>query len=455
MPGRNGGVGSPPTMAVGGGVAGGVIWRVRCLLFTCACTAWLAVCARESPPPSRRLTAGRLGSVRIIGTPQATDGLAFLFSSQAGWDADAGGAAGRLAASGTLVIGVDLGEYLAGLAASDDGCHYVVAELEELSKRVQHDVGIADYRTPVLAGFGAGGTLARAALAQSPAATIAGAVAVDPTPALATRVPLCAGAAAVPVPGQGYAYDPTAPLPGWYAVATASGGSGAERLVTALDAHRGTGLPSDASRLRALPLVEYPVTSPSPLLAIIYSGDGGWRDLDKQIGEALAAAGMPVVGVDSLRYFWHRKPPETVAADLDAIVQEYTRRWGASQVVLVGYSFGADILPFAVTRLPAATRALVRQVSLLGLEPTAAFEFSIADWLGADDEEVPVLPELLRVDPRLVQCFYGDEEDDSLCRAPELRGAEVVRTEGGHHFDGDYAALAQRILTGARRRGAP
>jgi type IV secretory pathway VirJ component len=393
--------------------------------------------------------------VRIIGTLQATDGLAFLFSSQAGWDADAERAAGRLAASGTLVIGVDLGEYLAGLAASDDGCHYLVAELEELSKRVQHDAGFADYRTPVLAGFGAGGTLARAALAQSPAATIAGALAVDPTPALATRVPLCAGAAAVSVPGQGYAYDPNAPLPGWYVVADASGESRAERLVTALDAHRGTGSPSGASRLRALPLVEYPVVSPSPLVAIIYSGDGGWRDLDKQIGEALAAAGMPVVGVDSLRYFWHRKPPETVAADLDAIVQEYTRRWGASQVVLVGYSFGADILPFAVTRLPDATRALVRQVSLLGLEPTAVFEFSIAGWLGADDEEVPVLPELLRVDPRLVQCFYGDEEDDSLCRAPELRGAEVVRTEGGHHFDGDYAALAQRILTGARRRGAP
>jgi type IV secretory pathway VirJ component len=33
-----------------------------------------------------------------------------------------------------------------------------------------------------------------------------------------------------------------------------------------------------------------------------------------------------------------------------------------------------------------------------------------------------------------------------------MEHAEVVRTEGGHHFDGDYDALAQRILEGARRR---
>jgi type IV secretory pathway VirJ component len=63
-----------------------------------------------------------------------------------------------------------------------------------------------------------------------------------------------------------------------------------------------------------------------------------------------------------------------------------------------------------------------------------------------------VLPELLRIDLARVQCVYGDEEADSLCRAPELAEAEIIRTGGGHHFDGDYAALAQRILDGLRRR---
>ncbi len=42
--------------------------------------------------------------------------------------------------------------------------------------------------------------------------------------------------------------------------------------------------------------------------------------------------------------------------------------------------------------------------------------------------------------------------DGSLCRLPALAGTEVIRTAGGHHFDGDYQALAQRVLDGIEKR---
>jgi len=73
---------------------------------------------------------------------------------------------------------------------------------------------------------------------------------------------------------------------------------------------------------------------------VIFSGDGGWRDLDKTIGERLAEAGVPVVGVDSLRYFWQEKTPEGVASDLAGILRHYAEEWQRPQVALVGYSFG-------------------------------------------------------------------------------------------------------------------
>jgi type IV secretory pathway VirJ component len=142
-----------------------------------------------------------------------------------------------------------------------------------------------------------------------------------------------------------------------------------------------------------------------------------------------------------------------VAADLAAILATYRARWGTPRAILVGYSFGAGVLPFAMNRLPAAERAGVVQLSLLGLEPTAPFEIEVTGWLGAlDRDAAAVLPELERLDLRRLQCFYGEEEEDTLCRAPELAAAEVVRTEGGHHFGGDYQALASRILEGAARR---
>ena len=48
-------------------------------------------------------------------------------------------------------------------------------------------------------------------------------------------------------------------------------------------------------------------------------GDGGWRDLDKTMGEWMAQQGVHVVGFDALRYFRSKRRPEEFAADLAAI----------------------------------------------------------------------------------------------------------------------------------------
>jgi len=54
----------------------------------------------------------------------------------------------------------------------------------------------------------------------------------------------------------------------------------------------------------------------------------------------------------------------------------------------------------------------------------------------------------------MIQCFYGEDETDSVC--PELggKGVEIIRVGSGHHFGGDYDALARDILTGLRRRAS-
>ncbi len=428
----------------------------------------LAGCHREAALVSQR-DEGRFGHVRAYApTNGGNAGLVFLFSDTDGWNAVLDGEARALTGDGVAVIGVDLPQYLHGLAASDDGCHYLISEVEDLSKRFQRDLGFPIYRTPILAGIGAGGALAYAALAQTPAATVAGAVSVDPTADLRTRVPLCPGAPATALRHGGFSYGRAPSLPGWWLVSRhdalpaalqplatpgTADGTPAQRLLATTRAGLATAAAAAPAALADLPLVELPADTPGAMMAVIYSGDGGWRDIDKQLGEALAAAGVPVVGVDSLRYFWRARTPEEVGRDLGRIIDVYATRWKTPQVALIGYSFGADILPFAYNRLPAATRERVVQVSLLGIEPRAAFEFSVTGWFGGEPpaDAPAVLPEVQRIPPGKVQCFYGDEEEDTLCRDPALAGVEIIKTTGGHHFDGDYDALARRVLAGARK----
>lgn len=443
--------------------------RRRALLLAFLLAA-VPACTRERPP--RNLEAGRLGSVRVFEPGEPPASLVFLFSGASGWSAALEDVALEIARGGSTVVGVDLPQYLAGLAASGDGCHYVVAELEELSHRLERELAYPSYRSPILAGVGAGGLLAYAALAQAPAATLSGAVSVDPSASLATRVPLCAGAPVTALPGGGFSYGPKADLPGGWSVASVqklppelaalarpavdgpeADAPAEQRLVALLRAVLAGGGSHGERDLADLPLVELPADRPGPRMAVIYSGDGGWRDLDKQIGEFLSAHGTPVVGIDSLRYFWREKTPDQVALDLARILRHYRARWGTREVILVGYSFGAGVVPFAVNRLPADARASVVQISLLGLGSRAPFEFRVSGWLGGHEgAERPVLPEATRLDLSRVQCVQGEQEEDTLCRDPALAGAEIIRTPGGHHFDGDYRALAQRILDGAERR---
>jgi type IV secretory pathway VirJ component len=200
-----------------------------------------------------------------------------------------------------------------------------------------------------------------------------------------------------------------------------------------------------------LPLHESPVPG-SDRLVILLSGDGGWRALVRGIDAELNRQGVAVVGWNSLGYFWQRRTPQQAGADLARVIEDYTRRWHVREVALVGYSFGADVLPFLYNALPAGTRARVRFVALLGLAPQADFKARAGGWLGwGPRRPVAVLPQVARMPAARVQCIHGREERDSLCPRLAALGVAVAAAPGGHHFQGDAAGLARIIVQGWRR----
>jgi type IV secretory pathway VirJ component len=449
------------------------------------------------------LRLGRFGTVTLYReVPQPSQVVLFV-SGDGGWNLGVVDMARELATTGALVVGIDIVHYLKELAAGTDACLYPASDFEALSQFVQKTLDLPRYIVPVLVGYSSGATLVYAILAQAPPNTFKGAVSLGFCPDFPPTKKFCRGSGLAWEPrpkGKGIDFLPASHLQEpWIAlqgtIDQVCDPAGTERFVKEVphgeivilpkvghgfsvprnwlpqfkDAfQRIVGQPADAAPAVAapspgpsssslvdvgdLPLVEVPARGqPTDILAVVISGDGGWAGIDRQLGNTLADHGISVVGLNSLDYFWKKKTPEIAGRDLERILRHYLAAWGKSKVLLIGYSRGAEVLPFMADRLAPDLFSRVTLLALLGPTARVEFEFHVGDWLGGGDgkNELPVRPEIEKLTGSRILCFYGEEERDSLC--PELPTSLVtaVQLKGAHHFGGDYGTIAEAILKAA------
>jgi type IV secretory pathway VirJ component len=377
--------------------------------------------------------------------------------------------------------------YLAQIGAAGDRCVSLAGDFEQLSHDVQKQLRLPVYLSPVLAGYSSGATVVYAVLAQAPPGTFAGAMSLgfcadqdfrkarlcpglryavnhrgdyvlEPDPALqeswialqgqqdmvcdpaavdrfAAQVPK-AQVLRLPKVGHGFGVERNW-LPQFREATYQLQAAAAAVAMSAVQA------PS----ISRMPLVEVPAAGAgtvADLMAVIISGDGGWAGLDRQVAADLSRRDIPVVGIDSLRYFWHERTPDEAARDVAAVVSHYSAVWHRTRVVLIGYSFGADVLPFVVNRLPADTVARVAGIALVEPSATATFEIHVSNWLpGVQTPGLDLGPELARLRPPLL-CLHGDDVANSICRT--VAHAEVAQVGHGHHLGGDSSAITDHVL---------
>ncbi|MEO5909553.1 MAG: AcvB/VirJ family lysyl-phosphatidylglycerol hydrolase [Pelobium sp.] len=161
-----------------------------------------------------------------------------------------------------------------------------------------------------------------------------------------------------------------------------------------------------------LPLFFYPSkTESSKPLVLFLSGDGGWVNFDDELAIKLAADGFNTIGLSSRSYFWRKRKPEEIAKDLALLLLKYTREYESKKIILLGYSFGADVIPFVFNRLPFFLKNNVECLVLLSPYASTDFLVHTADLInfGSDDREYKVGREVEKV--RIpVYCFYGRDE---------------------------------------------
>ena len=193
-----------------------------------------------------------------------------------------------------------------------------------------------------------------------------------------------------------------------------------------------------------------PRATPDPKLrdvsAVLVSGDMGFSvGMGRDISTRLTGDGIPVVAVNSLAYFRHRRSPAETEALINAAVQHALRRPGTQRVALVGQSFGADMLQTGLAGLRPALRPRVMSVALIVPGDTVEFRATPSDVFNKGEPSYPALPTARQLDWVPAICIRGAEETDSLCPLLALPNVRGVVLPGGHPMHRDDA-LVYKVL---------
>jgi len=190
---------------------------------------------------------------------------------------------------------------------------------------------------------------------------------------------------------------------------------------------------------------------PHPQLAAVYfSGDMGLRfGMGPHVAPALAARGVPVIGISSaVNFATHR-----TRAQIDSLVADAIRTalaTGAQKVVVIGQSFGADMVATAAPDLPADLRARTAAIVLVVPSQTAYFRADPTGlaYLGTPDAKPAGAMRAIGWTP--VICIYGIRETDSLCPALSGSPARIIALPGGHFLNRDDKRLVATMLNALR-----
>ncbi len=432
---------------------------------------------------------GRFGTVSYVRPEGEPKRVVLLISGDQGTGEREAAMAKELAATGSLVFQVDSAHYFA-TAGKGHGRLYPAVNFEVLSQAGQKEAGVKAYHQPILMGTGIGATLAYIALAESPSDTFAGAVSDGFCPVLASEEPFRRGNGLdferLPQ-GNGIRPRPNPAIENPWLLLDHPGLKCAAgpptNFLNAVDTAKlipaPAGVPpQDAWRkqlpqalkvldeyqrqmdarmaargdVKDLPLVEVEPQGPSKdALAVIVTGSGGFVGLDRKMGNQLTLRGVPTVGLSSLSYFWQVRNPQGSAEDLARILKHYLAAWHKSHAIVIGYSQGADVVPFMVSRLSADVRSKISLVALIGPDNAVQFDMPPDGWVSNRPRlpELPVTPEIPKMKGLKVLCVTGAQEEHNICKSLPPGAVTLMEVPGGHSFEGDAPRLAERFLKAA------
>jgi type IV secretory pathway VirJ component len=190
-----------------------------------------------------------------------------------------------------------------------------------------------------------------------------------------------------------------------------------------------------------IPVLEFKASGTKDFYVIFLSGNGGVRNLVQSITHFLNLKNVPVIVVNTKKYLWSEKNPEQIGCDLGALIERYDRKWGKRHVVLMGFSMGAEVLPFSINYIDEKYMGDISDMVLIAPWQKATFKISLKDYYKEVNVGLDIYGELLKMKTKKGYIIC-DDTTYSICHK-ELDGViDYDRLAGGHHFRGHSIALS-------------
>lgn len=139
------------------------------------------------------LTVGAFGKVTIYKPKTSPNAVVLFISGDGGWNSGVVDMAKNIVGQGALVAGIDIQHYYKQIKKEKLKCYYPAGDFEELSSMLQKKLKMKQYFKPILVRYSSGATLVYGMLAQAPANTFSGAIALGFCPDIETDKTLCDG----------------------------------------------------------------------------------------------------------------------------------------------------------------------------------------------------------------------------------------------------------------------
>ncbi|MEO6813280.1 MAG: AcvB/VirJ family lysyl-phosphatidylglycerol hydrolase [Ginsengibacter sp.] len=195
------------------------------------------------------------------------------------------------------------------------------------------------------------------------------------------------------------------------------------------------------------PVKEWTASAHNKPLIFYISGDGGFNKFSTSLCQSLNDKGFDVVALNAKSYFWDKKTPVQTAIDIDNYLNKKIAGRQNQQIAFIGYSFGADVLPFILNRVSKYIHDKVLVSVIMGSSGSTDFEIHFSDMFSSSKKRsMDVISEINKItDGKLIILSGGDDQDLNLKKITYQKyTSEVI--PGGHHFDGDTGEVARIIL---------